>query len=195
MTHYISRENNKLVFKTNGLDRMTVDNDGNIGIGTTIPSSHLDINGSINYKNSYIRKTSNTNASVSSSGGVALPFNITETSFGSDITITSNTITTINTDGLYLVSVYINWSANSGGYREVWISHRNSSDTELRRYGDNLITSTGNTDERQHTVGIINCSATDRIIIYGYQSSGSSLNAPSGNSYNNLSIYRLGDGY
>jgi hypothetical protein len=43
MTHYISRENNKLVFKTNSLEKMTIDNDGNINV-----TNNLDVNGTFN---------------------------------------------------------------------------------------------------------------------------------------------------
>jgi hypothetical protein len=39
-----------LRIKNNGTDRITIQNDGDVGIGTTSPVSTLDINGSVGYK-------------------------------------------------------------------------------------------------------------------------------------------------
>ena len=39
--------NNRLQFQTNSADRMTIDSDGNVGIGTTSPTHILDTSGGI----------------------------------------------------------------------------------------------------------------------------------------------------
>ncbi|NCW46260.1 MAG: LamG domain-containing protein, partial [Gemmatimonadaceae bacterium] len=41
-------ENTSLVLGTNNLERITVLNNGNVGIGTTLPTEKLDVNGNIN---------------------------------------------------------------------------------------------------------------------------------------------------
>lgn len=195
MTHYIKNENNKIIIGTNNIDRLTIDNNGNIGIGTTNPTSILDINGKLNHKNSFIYKTASAVTSVSN-GVVMLSFDITQTSFGSDMTISDNTYTTINTDGLYLVDVSTGISAGSASNKELWIRHTNSSGTELGRYGHRKTNTT--LEEGFTSSSIINCSSTDRIYIVGYTNITETTNF---NIYYNtnkgsyLKIYRLGNGY
>ena len=52
-SHYIKRENNKIIIGTNSLDRMVIDNTGNVGIGTTTPNYILDVNGNTQYNKLY----------------------------------------------------------------------------------------------------------------------------------------------
>ena len=52
-SHYIKRENNKIIFGTNSLDRMVIDNTGNVGIGTTTPNYILDVSGNTQYNTLY----------------------------------------------------------------------------------------------------------------------------------------------
>ena len=46
-SHYIKKDVDKMIIGTNSLDRFCVDNNGNVGIGTTNPSSKLEVNGNI----------------------------------------------------------------------------------------------------------------------------------------------------
>ena len=46
-SHYIKKDVDKMIIGTNSLDRFCIDNDGNVGIGTTNPSTKLEVNGNI----------------------------------------------------------------------------------------------------------------------------------------------------
>ena len=89
---------NEMVFRTNGSDNMVIDDDGNVGIGTTSPSYRLDINSSdsglriVGTTRSQILLSNGTSAwqieSPTSSGNVpAGALGIIESGVGSRLTI------------------------------------------------------------------------------------------------------------
>jgi hypothetical protein len=61
---YNNYVNDNLTFKTNSSIRMSIEQDGNVGIGTTSPVSTLEIDGSVSAKISSIAGTSNTIGAV-----------------------------------------------------------------------------------------------------------------------------------
>ncbi len=58
----LNRQNNSLIFGTNGTERMRITNTGNVGIGTTSPSSKLEVYGAT--QNIEISNTSETDAGI-----------------------------------------------------------------------------------------------------------------------------------
>jgi hypothetical protein len=74
-----------LDFYTQGIHRMTIANNGNVGIGTNTPSAKLDINGDLNVESKILLNNSaGNNGQVLVSGGNGSPASWRNTAFGTN---------------------------------------------------------------------------------------------------------------
>ena len=187
-----SRFSYPMVFFTGNTERMRILSNGNIGIGTDTPGRKLEVVGDITHKKSMVIRRRTSTQSISNNTDTAIQFNISDTKFGSDITVTSNTDFTINTDGLYQVEYTLSLSANATGVRAFYISINGTTD----RYA--VYTIPGNSTNAIRAAGsaLINLSASDIVRIYVWQNSGSSLTVAGSTILTaRLTIYRVGDNY
>ena len=110
-SHYIKKDVDKMIIGTNSLDRFCVDNNGNVGIGTTNPSSKLEVNGNIypttdnsfdlgtttkQFKNVYIENSLINNGTIYTSNGNSLLIDGYNAASGDVVLLYENSVSNVS---------------------------------------------------------------------------------------------------
>jgi hypothetical protein len=176
-----SHVNNYLSFRTNAAsDRLLIDSAGNVGIGTSSPTSKLSVTGDVKaetftatkYRVSAIRSTSYTFA-----GSTTVTWNAeTYDTDGMHDTITNSNRVTLQADGNYMFTAFIEMSqsatTNDPGF-QVRVNLKNSGGAILETWSSSMsLGSEVSTSFAYITVsGIYNCSSTDYFEVIAIESS------------------------
>lgn len=139
-----TNDSNTLSFETNGTTHMTISTSGDVGIGTTSPSSALDLNGAATVR-------AMAAPAISSAGQGRIYFDSTSNTFkvSENGGAYSNLVNTSNGDFLADGSVPMTGAflaASSGTAAAPSISFNGDSNTGFRGTGDSLYISTGGTE-------------------------------------------------
>lgn len=139
-----TNDSNTLSFETNGTTHMTISTSGDVGIGTTSPSSALDLNGATTTR-------AMAAPAISSAGQGRIYFDSTSNTFkvSENGGAYSNLVNTSNGDFLADGSVPMTGAflaASSGTAAAPSISFNGDSNTGFRGTGDSLYISTGGTE-------------------------------------------------
>lgn len=171
-------------------ERITIESGGDVGIGITNPSRALEIVGDITHKNSFSFRERTTDQTIANLSVVDISFDTEVINFDSNIdyTLTSATVITINTSGLYYASYTLPFDGNATGQREVWISCAGVIFAHQLQQGvltQNIMSASA----------LLNCSVNDTVKLVVFQSSGGNLGVDGGGRRCYLQLYKIGSSY
>lgn len=158
-------ENRPLRINVNGQERMRINSNGNVGIGTTSPTQKLHVNGNISASTVYANLTGNVTGNVSgSSGSVSGSVHtsgaiVLNRNFGQNSDVNHSSLN--NIAGNYFVKIGIDAGYTTSNYGRVYFLKSNTDENKVTVYANGF---TGPSDDRLKTNELLITNATNTLM-------------------------------